>query len=137
MELKSHAASYNPETLNHLRKLIEERLVGIELLAQHNHRGEPQFLEELACWEKRTGERGEEWGKHLILNSQSEEDKKDLEYALERLDKGTYGFCEWPGCGGVIPFVRLEALPQAKHCLPCEVKIKANIPPRRINGRRI
>lgn len=41
----------------------------------------------------------------------------DVEHALGRLDDGTYGSCET--CGRPIPFERLEAIPQARHCVAC------------------
>jgi RNA polymerase-binding transcription factor DksA len=41
----------------------------------------------------------------------------DVEHALSRFDDGTYGSCEV--CGRSIPFERLEAIPQARHCVAC------------------
>lgn len=41
----------------------------------------------------------------------------DVEHALGRFDDGTYGTCE--ACGRPIPFERLEAIPQARHCVAC------------------
>lgn len=41
----------------------------------------------------------------------------DVEHALDRLDDGTYGTCA--ACGRPIPFERLEAIPQARHCVAC------------------
>lgn len=41
----------------------------------------------------------------------------DIEYALSRLDAGTYGRCE--ECGRPIPFQRLEAIPSACVCVAC------------------
>jgi DnaK suppressor protein len=38
--------------------------------------------------------------------------------ALRRMDDGTYGSCEQ--CGGQIDIERLEVLPQAALCLPCQ-----------------
>lgn len=39
----------------------------------------------------------------------------DVNEALARLDDGTYGRCET--CGGVIPFERLAARPEARFCV--------------------
>lgn len=39
------------------------------------------------------------------------------ERALAKLDEGTYGTCD--GCGDPIPPARLEAMPDALHCLTC------------------
>jgi RNA polymerase-binding transcription factor DksA len=41
-----------------------------------------------------------------------------IEDALDRLDAGEYGFCL--DCGKEIPARRLEALPFAVRCRPCE-----------------
>ena len=41
----------------------------------------------------------------------------DIEHALGRLDDDTYGTCET--CQRPIPFERLEAIPQARHCVAC------------------
>jgi RNA polymerase-binding protein DksA len=40
-----------------------------------------------------------------------------LQAALERIDDGSYGFCA--GCGGEISAARLEARPEATHCINC------------------
>ena len=39
------------------------------------------------------------------------------ERALARLDDGTYGICA--SCGTAIPAARLEARPDAEHCVDC------------------
>lgn len=41
--------------------------------------------------------------------------RKDIDDALEKMDKGTYGVCE--ACGEQIPFDRLEANPAARTCI--------------------
>jgi RNA polymerase-binding transcription factor DksA len=41
----------------------------------------------------------------------------DIEHALGRLGDDTYGTCET--CQRPIPFERLEAIPQARHCVAC------------------
>ena len=41
----------------------------------------------------------------------------DVEHALERLQNGTYGWCEY--CGVAMPFERLEAIPWARLCVAC------------------
>ena len=40
--------------------------------------------------------------------------------ALLRIAEGTYGHCE--KCGAAIPVERLEALPRARYCVPCQQK---------------
>jgi DnaK suppressor protein len=41
----------------------------------------------------------------------------EIAHALTRIDQGTYGSCEQ--CDRPIPFERLEAIPQARHCMQC------------------
>lgn len=41
----------------------------------------------------------------------------DVEHALERIEDGTYGWCE--RCGEPVPFERLEAIPWARLCVAC------------------
>ncbi|MDD5501590.1 MAG: TraR/DksA C4-type zinc finger protein, partial [Candidatus Omnitrophica bacterium] len=45
----------------------------------------------------------------------------ELERALDKLEKGTYGLCDF--CGKPIPPARLEALPQTTCCIDCKVKM--------------
>jgi DnaK suppressor protein len=42
---------------------------------------------------------------------------RELEAALRRLGRGTFGICE--GCGEPISERRLDAVPWAKFCIPC------------------
>jgi RNA polymerase-binding transcription factor DksA len=37
--------------------------------------------------------------------------------ALSRMDDGSYGMCEH--CRGLVPFERLEAIPQTRFCVGC------------------
>ena len=45
---------------------------------------------------------------------------EDVQAALGRIDKGTYGKCE--ACGKDIPAERLEAIPAASLCVACKSK---------------
>lgn len=46
---------------------------------------------------------------------------KQVEAALDRLNAGDYGTCQ--GCEEPIPVKRLQAIPWAKFCVPCQEKI--------------
>lgn len=52
------------------------------------------------------------------LLTMSTETLKNVEYALERLEQGTYGTCE--ECGQEIKKKRLQALPFARYCVDCQ-----------------
>jgi DnaK suppressor protein len=57
--------------------------------------------------------------KRLVLTQNIRDQLSDMEYALKKLGRGTYGLCDF--CGQPIPFARLEAIPQANLCLDCKV----------------
>ena len=42
-------------------------------------------------------------------------------WAIQRIDAGTYGICD--RCRQLIPPVRLQALPDAQHCIGCQREI--------------
>ena len=48
----------------------------------------------------------------------------EVEAALKRMDRGTYGVCE--SCEAPIPEARLRALPWARFCLKCAERIRRN-----------
>ncbi len=48
---------------------------------------------------------------------------KKVEYALRKMEEGTYGICE--NCGKPIGFERLKARPVAVYCIECKVKLEA------------
>lgn len=56
-----------------------------------------------------------------ILTASLREHLVRLEEALRRYDDGTLGTCE--RCGGEIPEGRLEIMPWATHCVPCQAAI--------------
>ena len=43
---------------------------------------------------------------------------KDIDIALKRVEKGTYGTCN--RCNKTIPAKRLELIPETIHCVSCE-----------------
>ena len=53
--------------------------------------------------------------KDLSIIERIEAELHDVEYALQRLDEGTYGTCE--ACGRPIAEARLDAIPAARLCL--------------------
>lgn len=46
---------------------------------------------------------------------------KDLDVALQHIQKGIYGICE--KCNKNIPLVRMELVPEARFCIDCEKKM--------------
>ena len=58
--------------------------------------------------------------KRLALEKRVREQLAEVEHALHKFEKGTYGLCDI--CGQPIDPARLEALPQANLCLNCKAK---------------
>jgi DnaK suppressor protein len=62
----------------------------------------------------------EEYGNLLPVEHGLELKLKDVNEALEKIKKGTYGICE--KCGKKIPVKKLLAMPETKFCLKCQPK---------------
>ncbi len=58
--------------------------------------------------------------KRLALEKQIKDHLAEVEHALRKFEKGTYGSCD--NCGQPIDPARLEALPQANLCVNCKAK---------------
>ncbi|MFC1864406.1 TraR/DksA family transcriptional regulator [Chloroflexota bacterium] len=66
--------------------------------------------------------------KRLALEKQTRSHLTDVEHALSKLEKGTYGLCD--SCGQPIATERLEALPHASLCVSCKEKnVQVRPPP--------
>lgn len=60
-----------------------------------------------------------EGGVAMALTARAHARYNAIVEALTRLATGTYGLCA--RCGAVIPYGRLLALPEAAHCVTCEL----------------
>lgn len=60
--------------------------------------------------------------KTVILEDRLKKDLKEIETALKKIKKGTYGICE--NCRKPIGEKRLEAKPQAVYCVTCEGELE-------------
>jgi len=56
----------------------------------------------------------------LGLIMSEEEELREIDEALARLEKGDFGTCE--SCGDAIPKSRLKAIPYARLCIECKEK---------------
>lgn len=59
----------------------------------------------------------------LRLGERESQMVADIDQALLRIEEGSYGTCA--RCGKEIPGARLEALPTARYCAPCQEIIEA------------
>ncbi|MFI7542344.1 TraR/DksA family transcriptional regulator [Actinoplanes sp. NPDC049599] len=66
-----------------------------------------------------TGDPGEAHNRAALLAA-TRQALEQITGALRRIAEGTYGHCE--KCGAAIPAERLEALPRARFCVPCQQK---------------
>ncbi|APV43531.1 RNA polymerase-binding transcription factor DksA [Dehalogenimonas formicexedens] len=57
----------------------------------------------------------------LALEKRVLDQMAEVEYALSKINKGTFGRCE--NCGQTIDPARLEILPYAKLCVTCKTKL--------------
>ncbi|MDQ6899524.1 MAG: TraR/DksA C4-type zinc finger protein [Candidatus Dormibacteraeota bacterium] len=57
-----------------------------------------------------------------------EENREQVEHALDRMNQGTYGVCE--DCGKQIPAERLRFRPEATRCVDCQARFdRTNVAP--------
>jgi DnaK suppressor protein len=59
----------------------------------------------------------------FVMSSNMRSNLKEVEEALDRIDKKHYGKCLH--CGEEISPKRLEVLPFARYCVPCQEKIES------------
>src|SRR3989344_458783 len=62
----------------------------------------------------------EEYSTSLPIEHNLELSLRDVDLALQKIEKGTYGKCE--NCGMDILKERLQALPEAKFCKECTLR---------------
>ncbi len=120
------------DVLKGLREiLIQRRKALIQALA-----GDKSLLKQMA---RQTG--GDEIDFALdsaqdeIYSRLAEAESRELahiQYALEKMDEGSYGKCE--ACNRNIPRARLEALPYATLCVDCKRKVETGIISANANG---
>jgi RNA polymerase-binding transcription factor DksA len=116
-----------PKTLERLReKLLEEkdRLVRqsdelaaeADELAREREAGDTQFDEESGEGDTVNIERERD----LLLSASARQVVEEIEEALLRMKKGTYGVCKY--AGRKISVERLEAIPWANVCVDCKAR---------------
>jgi len=62
----------------------------------------------------------------FLMSSSMISNLKEVQEALERIDKKEYGKCQH--CGAAISPKRLEVLPFARFCVPCQETMENNNP---------
>jgi len=81
----------------------------------------PEFSDEISGRdEEDIAKKREEYEKLLPVEFALEKRLKNINLALEKIKKGTYGICE--KCGQKISSERLKVLPEARFCIKCQTK---------------
>jgi RNA polymerase-binding transcription factor DksA len=107
----AHGVRLSPESLAELRRLLVEESAtqaarcGEHLALVAQLRG---LTDGDSVLERELAEAGA---------ARAEETAADVAHALERMENGTYGWCE--ACGAPMPFERLQAIPSARLCVAC------------------
>ena len=107
--------------LENERKHLTEQLEQLEADAQPT-----EERREGSPFGKREEEATEsfELEKRLALEKQTRDQLAEVDHALAKFEKGTYGKCDI--CGKPIDPARLEALPHATLCLTCKANQTKN-----------
>jgi DnaK suppressor protein len=99
---------------NNYTRQAEELMAQAAALALEHEPGDVQFDEEGG--EGGTANVDRELDLHLSAQAQAA--IEEIDAAMEKIEAGTYGFCE--SCANPIPEARLEALPHARLCVTCK-----------------
>jgi RNA polymerase-binding transcription factor DksA len=126
-EVTPSRANLSPKTLERLkRRLLDERerllrqseelAAEAEQLARDRDGGDTQFDEESGEGDTVNVERERD----LLLSASARQDVEDIDEALVRMRRGTYGVCRY--AGRKLPLERLELLPWADVCVDCKAR---------------
>lgn len=98
---------------------IQAELSGISTATENEtHAKFPEFGEK----SDENAQEIEGYTTNLATEKILEDNLRDIESALERIDNGTYGICKY--CGLPIAEKRLQARPVASACVDCKQKLQ-------------
>lgn len=108
-----------------------ERLVGVRSAFDDEHfadQSESESVGEITSYDQHQADMGTETferEKDLSILEQVEAELADVEFAIRRLDEGSYGTCEV--CGRPIDEARLEVVPAARLCLEHQAEAEREV----------
>lgn len=103
------------------KKLLEEKKELEEELGKLANKEDGDYeakFEDLGRSEEDNAEEVETYANKVGVTESLEKKLDDINLALEKMEKGKYGFCE--NCQKEIPLERLQAYPAAKDCIDCK-----------------
>jgi len=116
--------------LDRFKEIITEKYNS--LLEELRYREKSSIMEnqretgsELSSYANHPAEAASDYANLTMNLNLAERDSKylvQLEDALDRINKGTYGICSV--CKKVIPMIRLEAVPTTTKCVECKNEVK-------------
>lgn len=114
------------EILDKIKKKLETEKLGLELeLSKFAHRNLNSTQTDYEANFPNLGEKEDEnasevaqFSTNLSLEDALEKALRDVEKAIESIDKGNYGICKY--CGQEIDERRLEARPTSGSCIKCK-----------------
>ena len=126
-EVTPSVPGLSPKTLDRLReKLTDEKrrllhqadelTAEAEQLASEREAGDTQFDEESGEGDTVNVERERD----LLLSATARQVVEEIDEALARIKKGSYGVCKY--AGRKLPLERLEAIPWANVCVDCKAR---------------
>lgn len=118
--MKSSAGPLAATTLARLAEQLHQRRAAISHVAGAFHDEATEAIEttdisDLLDDDSPAGAAAED---SLMLAVLADEMVVEIDAALERIERGTYGYCE--ECGNRIPLERLQALPTTTLCVDCK-----------------
>ena len=109
-------------TMQQLRASLQEHRDGLrkEITEQGFDPDSEEFASDLDRGFADSAHSTAERARLIALVKELRANLKDVEYALAKMERGTYGVCE--RCGEAIGAERLEAIPGARLCITCKQK---------------
>ncbi|PSK67776.1 General stress protein 16O [Micromonospora sp. MH33] len=97
---------------------LDDRTETLRELLERQFREHTDQLTELTLLSRQRDHGGHDPDTLRRLIEVAQQGIADTAQALRRMSEGTYGVCE--RCGQDIPRARLEILPSARFCVPCQ-----------------
>jgi RNA polymerase-binding protein DksA len=114
-----------PEQLEHFKNKLLEKRGNIEAQLQTFAKKSDTMKDDYETVFEQIGDSPDDnaaevtdYEDNLAIEQELEEDLKEIDEALERIENGTYGICT--DCNQPMTVERLEAMPEATLCIKCE-----------------